>query len=187
MDNQSDLKKQFSGFSKLSRDQRFQRLLEMGVLKLSDIEYLRKGGVQDLDLAENFIENSVGYFQLPLGVATNFVINEKAYVIPMAVEETSIIAAASKTARWVDQNGALRTRVEGTDIIGQIQLAQVKNFSKLESLLKEKKQIEDLIGESKQLLGLLEDLDAALELASEGEAEYVQETADTAINKRCLL
>jgi len=135
MGEEPNFLKYFSGFSKLSRDQRFQRLLEMGVLKLSDIEYLRTGGVKDLELADNFIENSVGYFQLPLGVATNFVINDKAYVIPMAVEETSIIAAASKTARWVNQNGSLKTWIEGSDIIGQIQLARVKDFKKLEETL----------------------------------------------------
>lgn len=137
MDKKSDILKYFSGFSKLSRDQRFQRLMEMGALKLSDIEYLRSGGVQELDLADNLIENALGYFQLPLGVATNFVINGKPYVIPMAVEETSIIAAASKTARWVQQKGQLTTTVEGTDIIGQIQIAEVHSFENLKKLLEE--------------------------------------------------
>ena len=129
----------FKGFSKLNADERFTRLLEMGVLSKADIDYLRSGGLHSLELAENFIENTIGYFQLPMGVATNFNIDNRDYVIPMAVEETSIIAAASKTARWVRQHGHISTRMIGDDIIGQIQIAKVKNFSLLEAKLGEKK------------------------------------------------
>lgn len=135
-----DMKTYFKGFSKLDRDQRFQRLLEMGVLKKADIDYLKSGGVVDLSLAENFIENSIGYFQLPLGVATNFTIDGLDRVIPMAVEETSIIAAASKTARWICQNGAITTTVKGQNIIGQIQIAKVKDYSNLKKILADKKE-----------------------------------------------
>lgn len=126
-----EIEEQFKGFSKLSRDQRFQRLLEMGALSKADIDYLQAGGLHDLTLAENFIENSIGYFQLPLGVATNFCIDGVDRVIPMAVEETSIIAAASKTARWVRQSGKITTKTVGQNIIGQIQIAKVKNLENL--------------------------------------------------------
>ena len=130
----------FKGFSKLNRDQRFQRLLEMKALTKGDIEYLKTGGVHDLSLADNFIENSIGYFQLPLGVATNFNIDGVDRIIPMAVEETSIIAAASKTARWVRQNGKITTATKGQTILGQIQIGKVKNFYKLQRLLIDKKE-----------------------------------------------
>lgn len=126
-----EIEEQFQGFSKLSRDQRFQRLLEMGALSKADIDYLQAGGVHDLTLAENFIENSIGYFQLPLGVATNFRIDGVDRVIPMAVEETSIIAAASKTARWVRQTGTITTKTVGQNIIGQIQIAKVRDLENL--------------------------------------------------------
>jgi hydroxymethylglutaryl-CoA reductase len=129
----------FKGFSKLSRDQRFQRLLEMEIIDKSDIDYLKSGGIQDINLAENFIENSLGYFQLPLGVATNFKIDGIDRMIPMAVEETSIIAAASKTARWIREQGEITTLVEGQNIIGQIQIAKVKDFEKLEKIFVENK------------------------------------------------
>lgn len=125
----------FRGFSKLGRDQRFQRLLEMGALSPSDVAFLQSGGIQDISLADNFIENSIGYFQLPLGVATNFRIDGVDRVIPMAVEETSIIAAASKTARWIREKGKITTSVIGANIIGQIQIAKVKDFGKLKELL----------------------------------------------------
>lgn len=118
----------FQGFSKLSRDERFARLQKMGALSSEDIKYLKGGGLKDTQLAEKFIENVVGYFQIPMGVATNFIIDNQAYVIPMAVEETSIIAAASKTAKWVREHGSIRTEMLGKNIIGQIQVARVQDF-----------------------------------------------------------
>jgi hydroxymethylglutaryl-CoA reductase len=123
----------FKGFSKLSKEERFQRLLAMGALTPEDVKYLKSGGMKDTGLAEKFIENVVGYFELPLGVATNFVIDGKAVVVPMAVEETSIIAAASKTAKWIREKGGIQTEVLGKDIIGQIQIGKVKNFELLEN------------------------------------------------------
>ena len=101
MDQQKlDLVKKISnGFSKLSFGERLQKLNTLGVLSKEDMQFLENKCQMDLDLAEKFIENVIGYFQLPMGVATNFVIDDKPYMIPMAVEETSIIAAASKTAK----------------------------------------------------------------------------------------
>ena len=130
-----NLEEEFQGFSKLSRRDRLARLLKMGVLKPSDIDYLERGAVQGLALAESFIENPIGYFQLPMGVATNFNIDGRDVVIPMAVEETSIIAAASKTARWIRKKGHIRTQICGRTIIGQIQLPRVKDFPKLSRFL----------------------------------------------------
>ncbi len=121
----------FQGFSRLNREQRFQRLLELGALTADDILYLQNNGLQNIDLAEKLVENVIGYFQLPLGVATNFNIDGKDLVIPLAVEETSIIAALSKTARWIRQKGKISTSVEGEAIIGQIQIAEVRDFDRL--------------------------------------------------------
>lgn len=125
----------FQGFSKLSKEERFQRLLAMGALSPEDVKYLKAGGVRDVSLAEKFIENVLGYFELPMGVATNFIIDGEAKVIPMAVEETSIIAAASKTAKWVRECGRIETEVLGKDIIGQIQIGKVKDFEKLQNVM----------------------------------------------------
>lgn len=125
----------FKGFSKLSREERLAALKSVGVLHESDIDYLAKGGLKDISLGEKFIENVIGYFQLPLGVATNFRIDGKDFVIPMAVEETSIVAAASKTAKWIRDAGSITTEVVGMEIIGQIQCAKVKNFADFESKL----------------------------------------------------
>tara|TARA_Y100000588_G_scaffold364882_1_gene428966 strand:- start:596 stop:1891 length:1296 start_codon:yes stop_codon:yes gene_type:complete len=130
----------FQGFSKLSRDERFKRLIEMGALTPADIDFLSQGGVKDTSLADKLIENVIGYFQLPLGVATNFNIDGADYVIPMAVEETSIIAALSKTAKWIRQSGSIETSMEGDCILGQIQLAVVQDFERLETIFNLNKQ-----------------------------------------------
>jgi hydroxymethylglutaryl-CoA reductase len=126
----------FQGFSKLERDERLHRLVEMGALSPEDMRFLRAGAPVPSDLAEKFIENALGYFQLPLGVATNFVIDGRAYAIPMAVEETSIIAAASKTAKWVRENGSIRTEMVGREIIGQIQISRVADYGRLVEMVK---------------------------------------------------
>lgn len=135
----SDVEPLFQGFSKLNREQRFQRLLAMGAITQDDMAFLTMGGVQNTQLADKLIENVIGYFQLPLGVATNFRIDGRDYVIPMAVEETSIIAALSKTAKWIRTCGEITTKVTGNCIIGQIQLAKVHDFNRLSTIFNENK------------------------------------------------
>jgi hydroxymethylglutaryl-CoA reductase len=125
----------FTGFSKLTREERFQRLMALGALTDEDVLYLRQGGMQDTDLAEHLIENVIGYFQMPLGVASNVRIDGRDYVIPMAVEETSIVAALSKTAKWVRQHGELTTSVVGDCILGQIQLANVQDYNRFAAII----------------------------------------------------
>lgn len=127
------------GFSKLNRTERLLKLLELGVISSEDIDFLEQGGLKDTSLGEKFIENVIGYFQIPLGVATNFRIDGKDYVIPMAVEETSIVAAASKTAKWINETGKIETRTLGNEIIGQIQIAKVSNYKNLEEIINTRK------------------------------------------------
>lgn len=129
----------FKGFSKLNLEQRLDKLLEVGALLPDDVDFLQRGGLRDTGLAEKFIENVIGYFQVPIGVATNFCIDGMDRIIPMAVEETSIVAAASKTAKWVRESGSITTELIGNDIIGQIQLAKVKNISDFEQKIASKK------------------------------------------------
>ena len=71
-------------------------------------------------LHDEFIENTIANYYLPLGIAPNFLINGKLYAIPMAIEESSVVAAASKTAKfWLDRGG-FRAKVLGTEKIGQV-------------------------------------------------------------------
>lgn len=123
----------FEGFSKLSRQQRFDKLFDLGFLDKNDIKLFKQSSFITPDLAEKFIENSLGYFPMPFGVATNFDIDGREVPIPMVVEETSIIAAASKTAKWVKSAGGIRTSMLGHLGIGQIQFAKLDEPSTFEA------------------------------------------------------
>jgi hydroxymethylglutaryl-CoA reductase len=133
------LAEMFKGFSKFTYVERLDQLIEAEVLNKQDTNYLKQGGMQDISLAEKFVENVIGYFQLPLGVATNFNIDGRDVVVPMAVEETSIIAAASKTAKWVREVGSITTETIGLNIIGQIQFAKIQDFEKFKNTLLQQK------------------------------------------------
>ena len=118
----------FEGFSKLSLNQRVQRLSEFASLSEDEIAVLTgEGQGLTVDQAEHLIENVVGLFTMPLGIATNFKIDGRELVLPMAVEETSIIAAASASAKWVRRNGGFHTRSLGRLIIGQVQFPSIQN------------------------------------------------------------
>ena len=120
-----------AGFSKLNRKERHQRLLQMGLLTAEDIDMLNAGEGLTPDLAERLVENVIGCFQIPLGIAVNFNIDQQDYVIPMATEETSIIAAASKTAKWIRAHGEITTKTHGKLVIGQIQLPSIRDFAQV--------------------------------------------------------
>ena len=82
------------------------------------------GGI-DFEHADKMIENAIGTFSLPLGIATNFKINDNDYLIPMVIEEPSVIAAASKAAKIARIHGGFTASVEGNISIGQIQVLDV--------------------------------------------------------------
>ncbi|MBA3660620.1 MAG: hydroxymethylglutaryl-CoA reductase, degradative [Gammaproteobacteria bacterium] len=137
-----------AGFSKLSREDRENRLIKMGFLTREDLETLNHD-VLSADLANNLIENVIGFIQLPLGVAVNFVIDGRDYIIPMAVEETSIVASASKTAKWIRDQGELTTKNLGEFGIGQIQLPRVKDFTEVRKKIEANKDhLIDMVNES---------------------------------------
>jgi hydroxymethylglutaryl-CoA reductase len=121
-------------FRHLNQDERHEYLKAHCHLTDEELEIL-KGAPLPGTIADHLIENSVGYFQIPMGIATHFHIDGKDRLIPMVVEETSIIAAASAMAKWVRAQGQLTTRMQGKLIIGQIQLPRVQNPAKVRALL----------------------------------------------------
>lgn len=153
-----------SGFSKLSFFERIEKLIQRGILSQKEATYLKEGGIQSIRLAENFIENAIGYFQIPLGVATNFVIDGKEYLIPMAVEETSIIAAASKTAKWIKEHGEIQTKMVGKSVIGQIQFACIEKVTAFKKVVSEK---------SKHWIALANEIAAGLVKRGGGVSEII--------------
>lgn len=101
------------------------------------------GGL-DLQTADRLIENVIGVHPLPLGVAVNFLINGKEYIVPMAIEEPSVVAAASYSAKLARDGGGFTARSDAPVMIGQIQLVGVKDPEMaVEAIVKAKGQIID--------------------------------------------
>lgn len=114
-------------FHRISFDERQERLAQWCDLDPQELQVLKGVNALPMETAEHFIENVVGVFPMPLGVASYFNIDGKDLLIPMAVEETSIIAAVSATAKWIRKmGGKITTECRGRLIIGQIQIPQLK-------------------------------------------------------------
>ncbi len=131
-----------SGFYKLSPEKRLKIVRELAGLSKEEVELLRKTGALELKQANRMIENVIGTTELPLGIATNFLINNRDYLIPMAIEEPSVVAAASNAAKMARPGGGFRTESTPPIMVGQIQLVDVKNpVEAREKILKAKKRI----------------------------------------------
>ncbi len=114
------------GFYQLNPLDRLAMVRSFDGLNESDILALHGGqGTLPLDRADKMIENVVGTFNLPLGIATNFHINGRDKLIPMVVEEPSIVAGASFAAKLVREGGGFQTSSTNPVMIGQIQLVNV--------------------------------------------------------------
>ena len=116
-----------SGFYKLSVKERLQFVKEFADLTHEEAELLQSTGSLKLELADRMIENVVGAIPIPLGIAANFVINSKDYLIPMAIEEPSVVAAASYGAKMARVKGGFHTSSTEPIMIGQVQLVSVKD------------------------------------------------------------
>jgi len=115
-----------SKFFEKSRKERLDIVSNFANLSSNDLEILENvnGGIS-YDKADKMVENAIGTFSLPLGIATNFKINGKDYVIPMVIEEPSVIAAASKGAKIARIKGGFEVSTDESYSIGQIQILEV--------------------------------------------------------------
>ncbi|MCI0476829.1 MAG: hydroxymethylglutaryl-CoA reductase, degradative [Anaerolineales bacterium] len=112
------------GFYRLSVSERQRRLTDRYNLTEDEIAALTNGGLS-LELANRLIENVVGIHGLPLGIATNFQINGRDYLIPMAIEEPSVVAAASHAAKLVRTTGGFSASADKSLMIGQVQVVDL--------------------------------------------------------------
>ncbi len=132
------------GFYKLPLEERVAIVKEFADLTDEDAEILKGSGLK-LEQATRMIENVIGTFELPLGVAVNFLINKKDYLIPMVIEEPSVVAAASNAAKLARPSGGFFTSSTDPVMIGQIQLVNVDDpFSARLQILEHKKEIIEL-------------------------------------------
>jgi hydroxymethylglutaryl-CoA reductase len=131
-----------SGFYKLSMEKRKMKLKEVTGLGDEDLAPLLDPGKVDLEILDHMIENVVGSMTLPLGIATNFLIDGKDYLIPMAIEEPSVVAAASNSARIARPHGGFQATDTGPIMIGQIQAVDISTpFAAKHQILNVKEEI----------------------------------------------
>ena len=143
------------GFANLTED-------ELKILQNTD------GGIS-FEKADKMVENAIGTFSLPLGIATNFKINSKDYLIPMVIEEPSVIAAASKGAKIARIRGGFEASADESFSIGQIQVLNVNDNNAI-------KQIQD---SSKEILKLANSKSHSLSKMNKGAKEVCCKILDT--------
>ncbi len=166
-------------FHKLSIEERVRAIRDRGMISQQDYKNLLAGrNVLSLDNAGTMIENVVGVMGLPVGLGLNFLINGKDYVVPMAVEEPSIVAAVSYAAKTARASGGFDSTSTEPVLIGQIQVMDVLRPSQARSkLLQRKEEILNLANSLHPRLvargGGARDLEVYLFPAAPGNAEML--------------
>ncbi|MCZ6585056.1 MAG: hydroxymethylglutaryl-CoA reductase, degradative [Gammaproteobacteria bacterium] len=137
----SDDRSRIPEFYRLSVEERVRAVHERGLLTGSDFRALATGKhTLDLEAADKMIENVVGVMGLPLGLGMNLRVNDKQYIVPMAVEEPSILAALSSASKLVGQCGGFETEATDPILIGQIQVVRVPDLDQAKRALTERRQ-----------------------------------------------
>lgn len=132
-----------SGFHKLGVEERLAKVRDFAGLTDEEMALFGKRAHLDISTADRMIENVIGTFEIPLGIATNMIINGKEYLIPMVVEESSVVAGVSNAANMARSGGGFFTSNSGPIMIAQIQAvrlpdpfgAKMKIFEKKEEIL----------------------------------------------------
>jgi len=142
-----------SKFFKKSRKERLDIIKKFADLSDDEVKQIENldGGII-FNKADKMVENAIGTFSLPLGIATNFTINKKDYLVPMVIEEPSVIAAASKAAKIAKIHGGFKTEVDESYSIGQIQVVDVDIKSAISAVKKLEKEILDLANSKSKTL-----------------------------------
>ena len=151
-----DFSSDISGFYKLSLEERQHQIVKLLNLNQEEFDLMKTLGYFSSSQIDRFIENVVGSYQLPLGIAFNFKVNDKDYLIPMVIEEPSVVAAASKIAKIAREKGGFRSDEVESIMISQIQLTKLKDIdSAKENIAKNKEKILSIANEQDPLLNQL--------------------------------
>jgi hydroxymethylglutaryl-CoA reductase len=140
------------GFYNLEKDEKHQEIIQRGFLTIDDLKKYDSG--LGFETAEHMIENVIGLYSLPLGIALNFRVNNKDVLIPMAIEEPSVVAGASFMAKLVRDGGGFTASTTDPIMIGQLQLLDVEDPVAAREKILEDKEL---------LLGKLGNLDPVLQ------------------------
>ncbi len=131
-----------SGFSKLSKDEKINWLMEQVPSSQTEINGIKTFWHTDSIVQkqfDEFSENTIGNFYLPFGLAPNFILNERVYTIPMVIEESSVVAAASKSAKFWASRGGFKTNIISTTKSGQVHFIFDGDHKNLETFFNKNK------------------------------------------------
>ncbi len=134
-----------SGFYKLGRDERLAEVKAVSGLDDAGVEALKASSALPFELLDRLVENAIGGFTVPIGIATNMIVDGRDVLIPMATEESSVIAAVGNTARQCRDTGGFFTSISGTEMIAQIQMVKLSDpWSARARILEKKAEIADI-------------------------------------------
>jgi hydroxymethylglutaryl-CoA reductase len=132
-------------FFEKNRKEKLEIVKNFSGLTEAEIESIENiGGGISFEKANTMVENAIGIFSLPLGIATNFRINNRDYLIPMVIEEPSVIAAASKAAKIAKIRDGFKAEADDSISIGQIQVVETDVKSTIPKILESSKKILDI-------------------------------------------
>ncbi len=135
-----EINSHISGFYKLPIAERQQLISKMVELTAKEVEMLSNSGYLTALQLDMMIENVIGGYILPFGIACNFKINQKDYLIPMVIEEPSVVAAASNAARMTRKHGGFQSDPVKSIMISQIQLTNIENIEEARKQLEQNKE-----------------------------------------------
>ena len=165
-----------SGFYKLPIKDRIEIVKKFSDLSEEEINILSTS--LDLKIADRMIENVLGTFDLPIGLALNFLINGKDYIIPMVTEESSVVAAASNAAKIARIKGGFITDCSDPLMIGQIQILNLKDIAS---------SVKELMDHKKEILKIANSQDKILNDLGGGAKDFELRILDSPIGKMIVM
>ncbi|EEO7553837.1 hydroxymethylglutaryl-CoA reductase, degradative [Listeria monocytogenes] len=161
----------FDKFYKKTVEERRAILAEYADLNEEEQAFLASTGALSFDKANHMIENTIGIYSLPLGLGMNMLLNDKRYVVPMAMEEPSVVAAQSAGAKLIAQNGGITGSATKRKMIGQIELISVSDIQAAK---------ENIIANEEQLIAIANQAHPSLQKRGGGAVKIQVRTAQTA-------
>ncbi|MCD2224161.1 hydroxymethylglutaryl-CoA reductase, degradative [Listeria cossartiae] len=161
----------FDKFYKKTVAERHAILAEYAGLNEEEQSFLASTGALSFDKANHMIENTIGIYSLPLGLGMNMLLNGKSYVVPMAMEEPSVVAAQSSGAKLIAQNGGITGSATKRKMIGQIELISVPNIQSAK---------DSVIANQAELIAIANQAHPSLQKRGGGAVDLQVRTAQTA-------
>ncbi|HAC2560247.1 TPA: hydroxymethylglutaryl-CoA reductase, degradative [Listeria monocytogenes] len=168
----------FDKFYKKTVEERRAILAEYTDLNEEEQAFLASTGALSFDKANHMIENTIGIYSLPLGLGMNMLLNDKHYVVPMVMEEPSVVAAQSAGAKLIGQNGGITGSATKRKMIGQIELISVSDIQAAK---------ENIIANEEQLIAIANQAHPSLQKRGGGAVEIQVRTAQTANDETLLI